>query len=264
MDSTDDEPSHQPGIVPTVTMTSNIFQQIRQQQAQHAPGLHPQGGPPNTAQQQMPPPPQPQQPGQPNRPAHSESPNLANAQPPTPTPANKTVSKAKAAKDRPKRSRKGTGATPATPGAADPPTPTTPITPHAPPPFGQHANNAPPPPQGPQQPLQQQPQPGQQPGQQQDQQPLQDAGPSAFSSIDHAGDAANDVWSQEDKWITSLQMTPMDFGSNFAGGLGTDFNTSSFNVGADDDIINYGDFLNDGDNNLVMGDMLWEDLAQEG
>jgi len=222
-------------------------------------GQHPQGGPPNNAQQQMPPPPQPQQ-GQPGRSGPNESPNLANAQPPTPTPANKTVSKAKPTKERPKRSRKGTGAAPATPNPADPPTPTTPITPHAPAPFGQHANQPPPQPQGPQSqpPSQQQPQLDQQP-------PPPDAGPSAFSSIDHAGDAANDVWNQDDKWINSMQMTSMDFGNNFGGGLGNDFNTASFSVGADDDIINYGDFLNDGDNSLVLGEIgLWDELTQDG
>jgi hypothetical protein len=62
-----------------------------------------------------------------------------------------------------------------------------------------------------------------------------------------------------------MQMTPMDFGSNFGGGLGNDFNTASFSVGADDDIINYGDFLNDGDNSLVLGEIgLWDELAQDG
>lgn len=74
------------------------------------------------------------------------------------------------------------------------------------------------------------------------------------------------MWDQGDKWITSIQMTPtMEFDPSFGGGLSADFNTSSFNVGPDEDIINYGEFLNDGDNNLSMGDLgLWEELQQEG
>ena len=61
-----------------------------------------------------------------------------------------------------------------------------------------------------------------------------------------------------------MQMTSMDFGNNFGGGLGNDFNAASFGVGPDEDIINYGDFLNDGDNNLLVGDIgLWDELTQD-
>jgi hypothetical protein len=37
-------------------------------------------------------------------------------------------------------------------------------------------------------------------------------------------------------------------------GPGNDFNTASFSVGAEDDITNYGDFLNDEGNSLVLGE----------
>lgn len=49
---------------------------------------------------------------------------------------------------------------------------------------------------------------------------------------------------------------PMDFTNNFGSGL-SDFGNTNF--GVEDDIINYGEFLNDNDG-LTM-DLVWEDLA---
>lgn len=205
----------------------------------------PQGQPVNTAQQTMPPPPQPQptQTGRP--PAPGESPSLASAQPPTPTQANKAAPKGKVTKDRPKRNRGKGAPAPATPNASEPPTPTTPITPHAPG-FGQHAQPQPsqaqaaqPQPPSQQPPLDQPPPPSQDP-----------APPSAFGAID-ASDAANELWT-DDKWMGQI---PMDFPNTFGStGLG-DFNSSNFGV-ADEDIINYGEFLNDNEG-LGMDLPLW-------
>jgi hypothetical protein len=207
------------------------------------PGQHGPPGPP--ANVQMPPPPQPQQ-GQPGRPqAHGESPSLANAQPPTPTPVNKPPPKKAAKGDRPKRNR-GKIAAPATPNASEPPTPTTPITAHPPLPFNQHSQQQ-------TQAAQSQPQPQQtqsEPPHGQDVAP-----PSSFATIDHAADAANDVWPADDKWMNSIQM---DFGNSFSTGL-NDFSTTNFGVG-EDDIINYGEFLNDNEGGIGMDLGIWEDL----
>ena len=50
----------------------------------------------------------------------------------------------------------------------------------------------------------------------------------------------------------------MDFGNSFASGLG-DFGTTNFS-GVDEDIINYGEFLNDNDGiNMELG--IWEDIG---
>lgn len=208
-------------------------------------GQHgPPGQPANVPPHIMPPPPQPQ-PGQPARPQpHGESPSIANAQPPTPTSTNKAAPKTKAAKgDRPKRNR-GKGAAPATPSASEPPTPTTP---HPPLSFNQH----------PQQQTQagpSQPQPQQQ-SQSEPPPPQEVAPPSSFTTLDHAADAANDVWSADDKWMSSIQM---DFGNTFPTGL-NDFGTTNFGVG-DEDIINYGEFLNDDGGGMNMELTMWEDL----
>jgi hypothetical protein len=195
----------------------------------------PQGQPLNPAQQQMGPPPQPQ-PTQTGRPqAPGESPSLTSAQPPTPTQANKPAPKGKPGKERPKRNRTKGGPAPVTPNASEPPTPTTPITPLAPS-FNQHA-----PPQAAQaqaaqpQPPSQQPPPDQPPP---PAPPSQDAAPpSAFGTID-AADAASELW-PDDKWIGQM---PMEFSIGNTGLA--DFSSTSFGM-PDEDIINYGEFLND-------------------
>jgi hypothetical protein len=55
-----------------------------------------------------------------------------------------------------------------------------------------------------------------------------------------------------------MNQIPMDFGSNFGPGL-TDFSNANFGV-VDDEIINYGEFLNDSDA-LTMELGMWEDLG---
>lgn len=50
-----------------------------------------------------------------------------------------------------------------------------------------------------------------------------------------------------------------DFGSNFGGGL-ADFSASNFGIAAEEDIINYGDFLND-DGALNVDMNMWEELG---
>ena len=82
--------------------------------------------------------------------------------------------------------------------------------------------------------------------------------------MDHAGDATGDVWNQEEKWINSINMGSMDFGNSFGTGLGNEFTTPTFNVGTEDDIINYGDFLNDGDAGISLDMSIWDELPQEG
>jgi len=220
------------------------FQQWQMANTQPPPNqmrMVPQQGPsvqPTTAAQ-MPPPPQPQV--QNGRPAPNESPSMANAPTPTPTTGNKAPPKTKAAKEggRAKRNRNSkNAAAPATPNASEPPTPTTPITPHAVPPFGQHPSQ------------QQAPQPQSQAQSQVDQQhqPSQQdpAPPSAFASIDRAPDPATESWpgGADDKWMTNL---PLEFTSNFNGAL-SDFGNSSFApMAMEDEIVNYGEFLNDTD-----------------
>jgi hypothetical protein len=171
---------------------------------------------------------------------------MTNAQPPTPTPANKAVPKAKATKDRPKRNRGKGAVAPATPNASEPPTPTTPITPHAPLPFSQHPQ---------QQSQAGQPQPQSQQISQLEQQPQQDvAPPSSFATIEHATEAT-DWTGVDDKWVNQM---PMEFPGNFGQSL-NDFGNTNFSLG-DDDIINYGEFLNDTDG-ITMDLGIWEDLA---
>jgi hypothetical protein len=201
-----------------------------------------------TAAQQMPPPSQPQPAA---RQQGHESPSLQNAQPPTPTPANKAVPKGKPAKERPRRNKGKGAATPATPNA-EPPTPTTPITPHAPPlQFGQQPPGAQPNTgNAPSQPPSQQSQSEQQSSSQ------DNAPPSAFASIDHAAESSTDVWGADDKWISASMSLPMEFNTNNFGSLG-DFGNSGFEQ---EDIINYGDFLNDSDAlNLSEMTTIWDD-----
>ena len=51
----------------------------------------------------------------------------------------------------------------------------------------------------------------------------------------------------------------MDFGNSFGTGL-NDFGTTNFGVG-EEDIINYGEFLNDGDGSMNMDLNIWEDIT---
>jgi len=222
------------------------------------PGQHP--GPQT---QQMPPPSQPPQPGGPGTrlPAPSESPSLQNANPPTPNPTTKSVSKAKATKERPKRNRGKANATPATPNAPETPaTPTSPMTPHPQHPFNQQQVPNPAGAPGQQPPANQPPLPeSSQPQAPPAQPPPQESAPPApFSTIDHA-DANNDSWTNavDEKWITSFH--PGDFGNSFGAGI-PDFSASNFGIGTEDDIINYGEFLNEDGVNIDLNMNMWEEL----
>jgi hypothetical protein len=89
--------------------------------------------------------------------------------------------------------------------------------------------------------------------------PQESAPPAPFSSIEQHADANNDGWgtASDEKWINSFPS--VDFGNNFGSGL-QDFSASNFGIVGEDDIINYGDFLNeDGGVQLDMG--IWEDLG---
>jgi hypothetical protein len=136
------------------------------------------------------------------------------------------------------------------------------MTPHPQHPFNQQVANAPGAASGqPPTPANQPPTESSQPPASAQPPPSQDSAPPApFSSIEHA-DANNDVWgagADNDKWMSSFHTS--DFGTNFGGGGLGDFSATTFGIAAEDDIINYGDFLNeDGGLNVDMN--MWEELG---